>query len=283
MSARAALSVNGKIVPLDGTHLNARDRGFLLGDSIFETLRLSGGAALRWDRHLSRLRQGGLITGIPIPWNDGQLTEIVRSTVEAGGLSEAVVRLTISRGVSEQRGLLPDSSAKPTIIVHAAPFDGYPKELYQRGMKTIISSVRRNEHSVLSRVKSSNYLDNILARQEAAKHGADEALLLNTAGVLCGASAANLFIVLGGTLVTPSIDSGALPGTVRGTIVDHAPYRVEERVIDVSELMSCQEAFLTNALLGVMPLTSVGSTTIASGTVGTVTSSITTMLSDLRE
>lgn len=280
---KAALSVNGQLQPLDGAHLSARDRGFLLGDGLFETMRVRQGRVVRLTRHLARLRAGAAVIRLPIPWGDGELAAIISQTLAAGHLSEAVVRLTISRGVGPGRGLLPEAGMSPTLVVYAAPFDGYPSSLYEQGMRAIISQVRRNEGSPLASIKSLNYLENILARHEAAAQGADEALMLNSAGNVAGASAANLFLVLAGQLITPTLTCGALPGTVRQTILDHAPGHVQVRPITLADLTACEEAFLTNALLGVMPLTAVNHRPIGTGKPDVRTAAIADMLIQTEE
>ena len=276
--AEPAVSVNGQLLSLAGPHLSALDRGFLLGDGLFETMRVRQGYVVRWERHVARLRAGAAVLDLPIVWPDDDLADIVRRTLAAGGLTEAVVRLTISRGVNPARGLLPPPHPSPTLVVHAAPFDGYPAELSARGMRAIVSRFPRNERSPLSHVKSLNYLDNILARQEAARRGADEALLINTTGNLVGASAANLFVVVADWIITPTRQCGALPGTVRQTVIECLPDRVEERPVTLTDLAIGVEAFLTNALLGVMPLTAVDDRPIGTGMPGPVTLAVAELL-----
>ena len=163
---------------------------------------------------ISFVCESAAYSGCPLP-KDKDLKDAIAKTLTANGLTEAAVRLSISRGVPKRRGLLPEPEPNPSMVIHAEPFTGYPAELYERGARAVISGIRRNEHSPLARVKSLNYLDNVLARHEAETRAADDALLLNTAGDLACASAANLFLLLDGTLVTPSVTSGALPGTVR--------------------------------------------------------------------
>lgn len=159
-------------------------------------------------------------------------------------------------------------------MIHAELFAGYPSEFYDRGVRAVISGVPRNEHSPLARVKSLNYLDNVLARRAAEASGADDALLLNTAGDLACASAANLSLLLDGVLVTPSVASGALPGTLRGLVIaelaPQAGLEVSERAVRPEELRAAQEVFLTNALLGIAPLTEVDALRIGTGVPGPV-------------
>jgi branched-chain amino acid aminotransferase len=256
VSKARLLWVNGKLLPVGQAALDPRDRGFTLGDGLFETMRARGGAVLRIERHLSRLRAGAAVLGLsPLP-KDEELADAIARTLAANELAEAAVRLTVSRGVPERRGLLPEPEPRPSVVVHAEPFAGYPDELYARGVRAVISGIPRNERSPLSRIKSLNYLENVLARREAEARGADDALLLNTAG----------------TLVTPNVTSGALPGTVRELVVaELAPQsglEVVERAVRPDELSAAEEAFLTNALLGIVPLTEVDGLPIGTGEPG---------------
>ena len=269
------LWLNDGLVSYDEARISPLDRGFTLGDGLFETMRVRDGEILRLERHLSRLQNGAGVIGLSLPWTDDELAEAIGKTLSANGLQEAFVRLTVSRGVPSVRGLLPDKNAKSTLLIQAEYFAGYPAELYQRGMHVTISSVRRNEYSPLSSVKSLNYLENILARQEAAHQGVDDALMLNTAGELICASAANLFFVQGNILFTAPFSAGVLPGTMRAYVIEElAPVlglRVVERAILPTEINAMDEAFLTNALMGVMPLTQIDGKMIMDGKSGKFT------------
>jgi branched-chain amino acid aminotransferase len=261
-------------LPAGEAALDPLDRGFTLGDGLFETMRVRGGAVPHIERHLSRLRVGAAVLELsPLP-KDESLKDAIGKTLAANELAEAAVRLTISRGVPENRGLLPEPEPKPSLVIHAEPFAGYPAELYDRGARALISRIPRNERSPLARIKSLNYLDNVLARREAEARGADDALLLNTAGDLASASAANLFLLLDGALITPSVTSSALPGTVRELVVaDLAPrvgLEVVERAVRPEELRAAEEALLTNALMGIVPLIEVDALPIGTGEPGPV-------------
>jgi branched-chain amino acid aminotransferase len=267
------LWVNGRLIPAGEARLDPRDRGYTLGDGLFETMRAWYGALPWMSCHLARLRAGAAVLGLPLPADD-ELESAIRQTLAVNDLSEAVVRLTVSRGIPTERGLLPDPEPKVSVVVHARPFAGYPAELYERGMRAITSSIRRNECSPLANIKSLSYLENVLIRREAAERGADEALLLNISGNLACASAANLFLVLGDSLVTPDLASGALPGTMRelvlGELAPRADLSLDERSVRPGELATVNEAFLTSALLGVMPLTDVDGRQVGEGTPGPV-------------
>jgi branched-chain amino acid aminotransferase len=278
VSQEKLLWVNDGLVPVDEAALDPRDRGFTLGDGLFETMRVRSGRLLLVDLHLARLRAGAQQIGLSRVPDDEVLLGAIRATLEANGLSDAAVRLTVSRGVPAHRGLLPDPEPAPSLVVHAQPFAGYPTELYSRGMRAITSRIPRNERSPLAKIKALSYLDNVLARREASARGADEALLVNTARHLVCASAANLFLVLADALVTPSVASGALPGTVRELIATELAPRmgvaVVKRVVQREELYAASEGFLTSALLGVMPLTEVDGLPVGDGAPGRISLSL---------
>ncbi len=254
--------------------LDPRDRGFTLGDGLFETIRAVRGRTPFLPLHLARLRAGADSIWLSLPWTDGFLTDAVAATLVANDLTDAAVRITVTRGVPAQRGLLPDAGAIPSLVVDAEPFGGSLHDLYARGATALTSRIRRDEHSPLCSLKSISRLDSILARRGAADAGADEAILCNTAGRIAGASAANIFIVNDRALRTPSVVEGALPGIVRGVLLHEvAPalgVAVEEGRVEADELGDAEEAFLTNALLGVLPLTLVDQRPIGGGRPGTV-------------
>lgn len=284
MSQEPQLWVNGKLIPAGRAHIDARDRGLTLGDGLFETVRVHRGYPLGLDRHFARLRRGLGFLAINLPWEDRELADAIEATLDANGLTSAAIRLTVSRGVPETRGLLPDPDASPSLVIDAQPFSGYPAELYSRGIAAVTSRIPRNERSPLTGLKTLSYLDQVLVRWEAAVLGADDALMLNTAGELTCASAANLFLVIGEHLVTPPIEAGALPGTTRELILRRlaleAGIEVIEQCLQPQALLVSSEAFLTSALLGVAPLTRVDRHPVGDGLPGTRTRQLQTALNE---
>lgn len=204
--------LQGRLMEEGEAGVSPLDRGFTLGDGLFETLRVKAGAVLRLDAHLARLADGARVIGLPLPAVD--FAAALAATAQANGLADGVLRLTLTRGTGP-RGVLPPAAPTPTIVITAAPL---PPPMPPARL-VIAQSTRRNERSPLSRVKSLNYLDNILARQEAARRGADDAILLNTADRVAETSIANLFALIDGTLVTPPASEGALPGVMRAAIL----------------------------------------------------------------
>ncbi len=284
MSQERLLWVNGALIPAGQAQIDARDRGFTLGDGLFETVRVHRERPLGLDRHFARLRRGAAFLGIKLSRKDRELRDAIAATLAANGFSDAALRLTVSRGVPATRGLLLDPEATPSLVIDVQPFTGYPAELYSRGITAVTSQIPRNERSPLTRLKTLSYLDQALVRWEAAALGVDDALMRNTAGELVCASAANLFLVVGDDLVTPPIDAGALPGTTRELILTRlapgAGIGVVERGIHPAELSVASEAFLTSALLGVAPLTWVDKQPIGTGVPGPRTQRLQVALND---
>ncbi len=263
--------LNGSLMPRSQARISALDYGFLYGFGLFETMRAYGGQVFLLDRHLSRLARSAEILGLPIGVSD--LEEAVMATIQANQLSEARIRISISIG---EGGMAPDPSTcqKPTVLVLAGHYQPYPEQVYQKGFRAVVSSIRRNSQSPLSRLKSANYLESILARQEARAAGVDEALCLNEKGLLAEASMSNVFLVTNGTLRTPGQESGILPGITREIVLELASQlgiNTLEHDIRLDELFHAQEAFLTNSLIEVMPLAEIDGKPIGSSRPGPLT------------
>lgn len=257
------IDLNGALTEDTDARLDPADRGFTLGDGVFETIRVRNGRPDRFDAHMARLRDGAKTLGITMPTTDVRIETRISAVLEANTLENAAVRLTLSRGAGP-RGLLPSEPAFPTFLITAGPLPppGPP-------VKAIIAATtRRNEHSPLSRIKSISYLDNVIARQEAQPYGVDDALLLNTQGRLAESTISNLFLMIHGALLTPRVSDGALPGVMRADLI--SKFRAEECALEVNDLGRAEEAFLTNAL-GVRALIEVAGQPIGDGEPGLIT------------
>jgi branched-subunit amino acid aminotransferase/4-amino-4-deoxychorismate lyase len=225
------------VIPID-------DRGFLLGDGLFETVLFKAGQPVLWDAHVARLIRGCAAIGLPLPDAERLRTEARRAVADRRlGAARAAVRLTWTAG-SGGRGLIRPEPPTPRLAVSAAA-----SARAEAPATVVISAIRRNARSPSARLKSVNYLDNVLARREAQEAGADEALLLNTAGHAACASAANLFWIADGRLYTPSLGCGVLDGVMRAQVIAAAP--VEEVRANLDTLLKAEAAFLTNSLIGV--------------------------------
>ncbi len=265
--------LNGELVQQETATVSALDRGLLYGYGLFETMRSYGGRVFRLEEHYQRLRDGAACLAMALPLSLRDLNEAVDAVLERNKLADAYVRLTLTAGASPVAGTS-SAAGDETVMLLAGPLTDYPPDLYRRGMAAVFSAVRRNETSPLSGIKSLNYLDNLLAREDARRRGADEAILLNTRGLVAEGSASNVFLVRGNKLITPGIQSGALPGITRRAVLELATAAGLEAVeseVEPAAFKDAAEAFLTNSVVEIMPLTRLDDRPVGSGRPGPVT------------
>jgi branched-chain amino acid aminotransferase len=245
--------LNGRIVDQRSAGIALSDRGFTLADGVFETIRVRAGAAVDVQAHLDRLAGALECLAFPQPGHGWDLALHLEETRDANGMAEGVLRLTITRGQGT-RGLAPAPNAVPTLCITAAQLPTRPDNF----SAIIATRTRRNEFSPLSRIKSLSYLDNVIALQEAGEHGADDAVLLNVRGNVACFTVANLVARFGRDLVTPPVDDGALPGTVRRRLLERLP--ITEMSLTAADLEHADEIVATNSL-GIRMLSALGSRT----------------------
>lgn len=242
----------GWVLPADRAAVPARDRGFLLGDGLFETIRLAGGRFPLLPRHLARLEIGcGLLGLKPPPGLDEILSNLAKTTASEG-VTDGYARLTLSRGTGP-RGYDPSPESRPFCAIEVGPWT--PAE--PRAWFAAVSRVPVVPHPLLSRCKHTSALPKVMARAEARAAGADEILFLTPDGRLIEGAATNLFWVKEGRIFTPSLETGCLPGVARGWLLDWARSRkleTAEGEFFLTDLNEADEVFLTNALLGPVPL-----------------------------
>lgn len=251
------LWLDGALLPDEAAAIPITDRGLLLGEGLFETLAVWDGRILELDAHLGRLARSANILDLPLGWSVEALAAAMASLLAAERLTggRAVLRLTLTGG-DGPRGLLPAAQARPRLLITARPMDALPAS----PAVIVVAPFAVSATSPLRGHKTLSALEQILARRHAAALGADEALMVNTAGHLVEASAANLFLVAGGRLLTPPLSDGALPGVTRARVLDlaaEAGIGVDaDTSLGLQDLAAAEEAFLTNSLIGIRPVAS---------------------------
>jgi len=268
------VDLNGQLVPKEEACVSVFDRGFLYGDGVFETLRVYNGKVFRGDAHWERLQRSASLVRLEIPFAQSEYHERLDRVVAVNKLTEAVARVTVSRGVGEASFTL-DYDQHPTTLFTARPFEGYSEEYYRDGVAIILAKTQRLDPAALSpAAKSANYLNSVLAKAEADDAGAFDAIMLNAAGFLTEGSVTNVFMVRAEELLTPSVESGILPGITRATVLELAQgvgLEPRETALRTEDLLGSDEAFITNTTVEVLPVVKVGDAQIGAGTPGSVT------------
>lgn len=226
-----------------GAGIRADDRGLLLGDGLYETLLVREGRPVRLDAHLTRLRRGAAVIALPLPEFD--MAAAMAAVLAANGLTDGSLRLTVTRG-GGPRGLAPPPRPRPTMMITAAAAAPPPAP----ARCILATRTRRNERSPLAAIKSLNCLDSIVARIEAGEREADDAILLNTAGRVAEATAANVFVIAAGRALTPPVADGALPGVMRAELLARGAV---ECALAPGDLLAAEAVFLTSSL-GIRPV-----------------------------
>ncbi len=268
--------LNGSLVPLSRARISPMDYGFLHGYGLFETLRAYGGGFFRLDRHLARLERSAGELGIDLE-DRARIEKAIFEVVGANHLLNARVRITVSPG---EEGLVPDAPAvgEPTVFITAVEYQPPPEKVYSRGFSAWFSTVHRSSKCHTSRVKSLSSLDLLMARQEAACFNVDHAILLNENDLVAEGSSTNVFYVRDGRLFTPAEHSGILPGVTRAVVLrELAPSMGivgQELDVALTDLLEADEAFLTNSMIEVMPLTIVAGRDIGTGRPGPLTGTL---------
>jgi branched-chain amino acid aminotransferase len=269
--------IDGRLEPADAPVLSAFDRGFQLGDGVFETLRARGGRPTELPEHSERMRRSAAGLAIDLPDDlEIRLGAAIDDLLAAEGLDgpdgDASVRITVSRGPFFGRGLLPpDEHPEPTIVVQAWPVPPPPSSHLEIGLHLVPSSVRRDPENPLNALKTTSRADYVYARVEARNAGADDALFLTTDGYLSEATSANLFLVRGHELATPALACAILPGTTRDWILRWGAavgLRVAEDLLTTRDLHEADEAFLSSSVAGILPVTRFAGEPVGAGSPG---------------
>ncbi len=269
--------VDGTIRPAAGPHLSVFDRGFQLGDGVFETLRARAGRPAELDAHLARLHRSAAGLDIELPPDvDERLAGGIATLLAADGLDgpdgDASIRITVSRGAYRARGVLPPETVPPTIAVQAWPVVAAPADHLERGLHLVTSAVRRDPRNPLVALKTTSRAEYVYARLEARRAGADDSLFLTVDDHLSEGTSANIFLVRHGSeLATPSLDCAILPGTTRSWLLGWAARvgltPVEGRLTR-TDLANADEAFLSSSVAGILPVTAFDGAPIGDGRPG---------------
>ena len=266
--------IDGKLVPKEDAKVSVFDHGLLYGDGVFEGIRVYGGNVFLLIEHVERLYESALAIRLEIPMSQAEMADAVNQTVKANGIDDGYVRLVVTRG-SGTLGLDIRKTSNPVVIVIADTIAMYPEEMYENGMSIVTASTIRNHSAALSpRIKSLNYLNNILAKIEGTDAGCLEALMLNSKGEVAECTGDNIFIVKNGVLRTPPIDAGILEGITRNTVIQLAEeggYKVEQVTMTRYDIYTADECFLTGTAAEVIAIVGLDGRTIGEGKPGTVT------------
>lgn len=266
--------VDGRFVPKEEAVVSVYDHGFLYGDGVFEGIRVYSGRVFKLDEHVRRLYDSAKAILLDIPMPPEEMKRVIVEAVRRNGMHDAYVRPIVTRGRGDL-GIDPRKCAHPTVVVIVDHIQLYPDRAYQEGLRVVTATHRKNAADALNpRIKSLNYLNQVLARMEANLAGADEALMLNHQGYVCEGSADNVFVVRQGEVWTPPDHVGILRGVTRDAVLEIARelgIPALERPFTLHDLYTADEVFLTGTGAEIGPVVSVDGRVIGAGRPGPVT------------
>jgi len=266
--------INGKLYAKEEAKISVFDHGLLYGDGVFEGIRSYNGNVFKLEEHIQRLFNSARAIALAMPMTQTECCEAVLATLKANNLTDAYIRVVVTRGIGTL-GLNPYLCEQPQVIIITDNVELYSKELYEKGLEIVsVATVRNLRNAINPRIKSLNYLNNILAKIEAIQGGAAEGILLNAEGYVAECTGDNIFIMRGGKLLTPPVHAGILEGITRNTVIDlgrEAGITVEERMLTRYDLYSSEECFLTGTAAEVVPVVKIDRRVIGNGVPGPVT------------
>lgn len=267
--------INGSFFAESQAKIGINEGGFLFGNGVFETMRTYSGSIFKLSQHVKRLLDSCRFLGIPFEKTKEELKEKIEESLKINQVFPAYVKVIVSSG--EHGSSLTSVGSHPNLIIIIRKFTPYSRAFYQKGFTGIVVSFRRNAFSPLPLHKSLSFLENLLAKREAEDKGGDEAIFLNTEGYLAEGAISNIFLLRDEKVITPSLNSGVLPGITRQTILEICAtlnIPLEQRKVELEELLRANEAFFANSLMEIMPLTRVNSHCIGEGKPGKITEKI---------
>ncbi|NLP45524.1 MAG: branched-chain-amino-acid transaminase [Epulopiscium sp.] len=283
MPSELMIYLNGEFVKKSEAKVSVFDHGVLYGDGVFEGIRAYNGRVFRLEEHINRIFAAAKAIFLEIPLSKEELTEVVLETCRQNQLRDAYIRLVVTRGAGDL-GLSPTNCVKPTVFCIASTISLYPEEMYEKGMPIITASQRRNKATIVDpQVKSLNYLNNILAKIEANRAGAAEALMLDHDGMVTECTGDNIFIIKDGVIYTPPIHVGILDGITRLSVIElakEAGYEVYEKEFTLFNVYNADECFLTGTAAEVIAVTNVDGRVIGNGSCGPITKKLLKLFHD---
>jgi branched-chain amino acid aminotransferase len=266
--------VDGQYFDKEQAKISVFDHGLLYGDGVFEGIRSYDSLVFQLDKHIDRLYRSAEGIELGIPLNKEEMKKAVIDILKVNKLKDAYIRLIVTRGTGTL-GLDPYKCSRPSVIIITDKIALYPKEFYEKGLRIIVAETRRNSSlSLPPTIKSLNYLNNILGKIEAIKLGVKEALMLNSEGYVAECTGDNIFIVKNKKLITPLIEAGALEGITREVVIEIAKNKgieSEQKFLEVDEVYSSDECFLTGTAAEIIPVTEIDHHKIGDGTPGELT------------
>ena len=266
--------ISGKLYDKENATVSVYDHGLLYGDGVFEGIRSYGGKVFRLQEHLDRLWYSAKAIWLEIPMTRQAMAKAIEDTLAVNGIKDGYIRVVVTRGVGTL-GLDPNKCETPQVIIITDRIELYPPELYQQGLEIVTVSTMRNHPAALSpRIKSLNYLNNILAKIEGLQAGCVEALMLNHKGEVAECTGDNIFLIRSGKLLTPPNEAGILEGITRAAVMElavQAGIEVREVPLTKHDVYIADECFLTGTAAEVVPVVKVDSRKIGDGTPGPIT------------
>lgn len=269
--------INGKLYPKEDAKISVFDHGLLYGDGVFEGISCYDGRIFKFSKHIDRLYNSARAIALEIPMTKDELKDAVKDTLKANNMKDSYIRLVITRGVGKL-GLDPFNCSKPQVIIITDYIELYPKELYEKGLDVIIVPTIRNHYEALNpKIKSLNYLNNILAKIECINAGASEGVMLNKDGYVAECTGDNIFIVKDNEIYTPPTYAGILIGITRNVVIELATKSgmvVKEEQLTRYDLYVANECFLTGTAAEIIPVVKIDGRKISTGKPGKVTLSL---------
>jgi len=278
--------IDGTLCEKNQAKVSVFDHGLLYGDGVFEGIRAYGGRIFQLDAHLERLYDSAKAIALKIPLSPEKLKEAIRNTLDTNGLKDAYIRVVVTRGVGTL-GLDPNKCSGSSLIIITDSITLYPDELYEKGLEIVtVATIRIHPAALSPRIKSLNYLNNILAKIEAINAGCLEALMLNANGLVAECTGDNIFIVRKGVIFTPPETAGILKGITRGVVMGLAReegIEVREENLTRYDLYTADECFLTGTAAEIIPVVRIDRRQIGPGTPGPITSRLRKLFNELTE